>query len=82
MGRNSSDKDMKIVHERDKCIGCGSCAAICPDFWEMAEDGKSFLKNSTVNPQTGYPERSLGKIGCNEEAVNVCPVNCIKIEKS
>ena len=29
---------VKIVHEIDKCIGCGACAAVCPDNWEMAGD--------------------------------------------
>ena len=34
----------KVIHEREKCIGCGACAAVCPDFWEMSDDGKSVLK--------------------------------------
>ena len=37
----------KVIQEREKCIGCGSCAALCPKYWEMAEDGKSRLINST-----------------------------------
>ena len=37
----------RIIHEREKCIGCGACAAVCPEFWEMKGDGKSHLKKSS-----------------------------------
>ena len=57
----------KIEQERDKCIGCGSCAAIC-DNWEMQKDNKSSPK-----------ETELEEIGCNQEAARACPVQCIHI---
>lgn len=69
----------KIVHERQKCIGCGSCAATCPDFWEMAQDGFSTLKNSEKNMENA--KRELDDIACNQEAADLCPVNCIHIYK-
>jgi ferredoxin len=31
--------------DKSKCIGCGACAAICPDLFEMGSDGKSRVKN-------------------------------------
>ena len=72
---------MKIIHEREKCIGCGSCAALCPKFWEMAEDGKSKLLNSKVNAESGNYELETNEAGCNQEAADACPVQCIRIEK-
>lgn len=57
-----------IVHERDLCIGCGNCASVCPENWEMAADGKSKPKKTV-----------LDKIGCNQQAADGCPVSCIKI---
>ena len=27
----------KFFHDREGCIGCGACAAIDPDNWEMNE---------------------------------------------
>ncbi len=68
----------KIIHERDKCIGCGSCAALCPKYWEMAEDGKSNLLNSTQNAEGNY-EIETEIIECNQEAVDACPVQIIRI---
>lgn len=72
---------MKVIHEREKCIGCGSCAALCPDYWEMAEDGKSTLKNSQSNSKTGNYELEVEKAKCNQEAADSCPVRCIHIER-
>lgn len=72
---------MKIIQEREKCIGCGSCVALCPEYWEMAEDGKAKPINSKNNPETGNLELEIEKIDCNQEAAEICPVECIKIMK-
>ena len=60
----------KIVHLRDECIGCGSCAAVCPENWFMADDGKASPK-ATV----------LKQLGNNQIAAEACPVQIIKIVK-
>ena len=60
----------KIIHEREACIGCGACAAVCPDNWKMADDGKSDPIKTEVK-----------EIGCNKEAADACPVQCIKIKE-
>jgi len=71
---------MKIIHQREKCIGCGSCVALCSKFWEMGEDGKSLLKNSKKNEKGEY-ELEIEELRCNEEAAQACPVQCIIIKK-
>ena len=58
-----------IKHDINACIGCGACAAICPDNWEM-EGGKS--KPTKTN---------LEDVGCNEDAADACPVQCITVEE-
>jgi ferredoxin len=60
----------KIIVDREACIGCGSCAAICPDNWEMEGD-KSKPKKTQVSES-----------GCNKEAADACPVQCIKIKEA
>jgi len=72
---------MKIIHQRKKCIGCGSCAAICPKYWEMAEDGLSKLKGGKTNPQTDNDELEIKSVDCNKEAGEACPIQIIKISK-
>ncbi len=59
----------KIKQDLEKCIGCGSCVAVC-DNWEMREDGKAHPKKT-----------ELEEIGCNKEAKEICPVECIEIEE-
>jgi ferredoxin len=61
----------KINFERDKCIGCGSCQAVCPQCWKLAEDGKADLICS----------KEIKEVGCNQEAADSCPVQCIQVEK-
>jgi len=68
----------KIVQEREKCIGCGSCVAMCPKYWEMADDGKSRLIGSEKNAEGNY-ELKVEEVGCNKEAADVCPVQIIHI---
>lgn len=71
----------KIILEREKCIGCGSCQAVCFEYFEMAEDGKSHIKNSEKRSKTGNEELEVSKVGCVESACEACPVQCIHIEK-
>lgn len=60
---------VKIIHDKEACIGCGACAAICPDNWEMI-DGKSQPIKTEIK-----------EAGCNKEAASSCPVNCITIQE-
>ncbi len=77
---------MKIIQEREKCIGCGACVAVCPKYWEMADDGKVNLLGS--HPSGGQPkaekvtyELEIKETECNQDAADGCPVQCIKILK-
>lgn len=69
---------MKIKQERSKCIGCGSCAAVCPTGYEMAEDGLATLKGSQSD-EAGNLILEVKEIGCHQEAADVCPVQIISI---
>ena len=63
---------VKIILEREKCIGCGSCESLCPKYWKVVDDGKvNFLG----------PKEEIEEIGCNQEAADACPVQVIEIIK-
>jgi ferredoxin len=70
---------MKIIIEKAKCIGCGSCQAVCADFFELRDDGKSHLKGGTFNNEKDMEELEIKEAGCAKEAMEICPVQCIKL---
>lgn len=53
--------------DKEKCIGCGSCAAACEGVFEMS-DGKAHVKKG----------KEKSKEPCVKEAVEMCPVDAIK----
>lgn len=69
---------MKIKLDRTKCIGCGSCSAICPKYFELADDGKSHLKGSD---KADAEELQVQKADCAESAAEMCPVQCIEVDR-
>lgn len=68
---------MKIIIDKSKCIGCGTCISLCPRYFEMGEDGKSHLKGSSA--ENG--ELEIEKAECSQDAVDNCPVQCIELKK-
>ncbi|MBW2988110.1 ferredoxin [Candidatus Woesearchaeota archaeon] len=59
----------KIKFNEEECIGCGACVAVCGENWEL-KDGKAHPKKTEVEEK-----------GCNEDAAETCPMNCISIEE-
>jgi ferredoxin len=72
---------IKIIQERDICIGCGACASLCPKHWEMYGDGRATLIGGSLNPDTGNYEKEVDEVGCNQDAADACPVQCIIVSK-
>lgn len=72
---------MEIILEKSECIGCGSCIALCPKFFEIDEEGKAHLKKSEFDSKTEKETLEVSKVECIEEAIEICPVQCIKIKK-
>lgn len=59
---------MKLIVDKNVCIGCGACQAICPDIFEIEEDGLATAKNN-INENN------------KEDAIDAkegCPVAAIK----
>lgn len=55
---------MVIKIKKGCCIGCGNCASICPEVFEMGNDGKAKIK-------------AQKKLSCVDKAVAECPNQCI-----
>lgn len=54
--------------DKEKCIGCGACVSICPEVFELNEDGKAqVVKGADM-------EKNKKTI---QEAQDACPVQAI-----
>lgn len=63
---------MRVSVDRDLCIGDGSCVEVCPEVFELRDDGLAYVILDNV------PEDLREKV---EEAIEVCPVEAIRIEE-
>jgi ferredoxin len=75
-------KPRKIVHDRDRCIGCNSCVTLAPQSWTMDDkDGKARLICSAPKRHLFVADVFDSDVEDNERAAEACPVNIIKVEK-
>ena len=58
---------VKVIVDKDKCIGCGACVSICEKTFDL-KDGKAFVKKQPA------------KITCEKDAAETCPVNAISVK--
>jgi len=69
----------KIIIEREKCIGCGNCAAVCPKYFNIIDDGKSSIIGGEIDPKTNNDELEVPSLECAQAAADSCPVQCIHV---
>lgn len=70
----------KIIHYRNKCIGCNSCVEHAPKRWSISEeDGKSDLAGSEQKKDVFVVKINPDEIEENKQAAKDCPVNIIKV---
>ena len=63
---------MKVKVNRDSCIGCGACAAICDEVFEIDDEGLSVDKTEDVQ------EDKKQEV---QDAADSCPTGAIEVEE-
>lgn len=58
-----------VKQDHDSCISCGACVAVCPENWEMGDDGRA------------RPKSKKSDADCNVTAADGCPVKCIHVKE-
>ena len=61
---------MKASVDHDLCIGCGLCESVCPEVFEMGDDGLAHVIGGVT------PELEAAAT----EAAEVCPTEAISLE--
>jgi len=61
----------EVIVDEECCVGCGTCAELCPDVFEMDDEAE---KAHVVLPEGGSEE-------CIEDAIDSCPDECISWEE-
>jgi len=62
-------KTYKVKVEKEKCIGCGTCAALAKDTFQMTSDNKAEVKSGEHDEDDTVLQ-----------AAQSCPVNAIEVE--
>ena len=73
---------MKVKVNKDACIGCGACAAICDEVFEINDEGLSEVK---VEENSENKEEFVSvKTELQDEvrdAADSCPTGAIEVEE-
>ncbi len=70
----------KVIHYRDKCIGCGVCQQRQPDVWRMSKkDGKAVLLNAKEKKNIFQLSIHSSAAEASMQTAAMCPVNIIKV---
>jgi len=75
---------MKIIVDRNACIGAASCAAIASKTFKLDMEGRAEVINGTDHVQTGEESSAHSTDHQDEreliiEAARSCPTNAIRL---
>ena len=74
---------MKVKVNKDACIGCGACAQICDEVFELNDDGLNEVKVEEENKEkdefVSVKEELQDEV---RDAAESCPTGAIEIEEN
>lgn len=71
----------KLIHYRQRCIGCNACVEIAYSRWRMSKkDGKAVLLGGIEKKGVHQADIRYEEVEDNLRVVEACPVNIIKLD--
>ena len=61
---------MKFKVDKDSCIGCGACQAICEEVFEITDDGYATAKDVEVKDEEVKENAISAMEGCQANAIS------------
>lgn len=65
---------MKIIVDKNLCLGCGTCVVMAPKTFRLGTDGKA----EVIDLPAGKAGPAGDKEETIKEAIDSCPVDAIK----
>ena len=69
---------MKAKVNKDLCIGCGACAAIVPDVFQIGDDGLAAVITDNEVKETEVSKDLIDEV---KDAAEGCPTSAIEISE-
>ncbi len=69
---------MKTYINRETCIACGNCYAICPDIYDCDEDGIAYCKLDNNKFTKEVPVEFEGQV---IDSYECCPTESVVVAK-
>ena len=70
----------KFIFNRQKCIGCGICQELQPDFWRMSKkDGKAVLLNATSKKDLFLLPIHSSQLAQSQKTAEACAAKSIQL---
>ena len=74
---------VKVIYNREGCIGAAACELAAPEFWKMSGDSKADLLGAKLNSETGKYELEIEvseeQLRALKESALSCPVQVIEV---
>ena len=61
---------MKFKVDKDICIGCGACQAICEEVFEIEDDGYAVAKDEKIEDEQVKENAISAMEGCPTNAIS------------
>ncbi len=65
-------KKYKITLDKEPCIGCMTCNAVCEKIFKPSDDGKVSMIIDEISEED---------LDCVQQAIEACPIDVIKIKE-
>jgi len=61
---------MRAIVDNNNCTGCGLCASLCPDAFDMNDEGKAIPRHKTI-PAWLEQDYEIAADNCPESAIRI-----------
>ena len=75
-------KKYKLIIDRNKCMGCGTCVSLMPEIFDM-DDNDGLVRAINSQPEGKFFTLEIGEVDLEkfQQVIDSCPTGVFKINK-